>query len=60
VRLVALTVQLEHAVDQVLHAAALFCDGREVAHVLLADREGVLRQVGRPHALVAGHDDLWV
>jgi hypothetical protein len=53
-------VQLEHPVDQVLHAAALPRDGGEVAHVLPARREGVLRHIGCSRALVAGDDDLGV
>ena len=55
-RLVALAMQLEHAVDQVLHGAAFLRDGGEVTQVLLAGRE-VLRQVRRPHALVTSDDD---
>src|SRR4029077_2735616 len=50
---------LEHAVDQVLHRAALLREGREVTQVHLAGRE-VLWPVRRPHALVSGNDDLRV
>src|SRR3989442_11873964 len=59
VRLVALAMQLEHAVDQVLHGAAFLREGGEVTQVLLADRE-VLRSIRRPHALVTSDDDLRV
>src|SRR5437899_13026659 len=52
-------MQLKHAVDQVLHRAALLREGGEVTQVPLAGRE-VLRQVRRPHALVTGDDDLRV
>src|SRR6267154_4647157 len=52
-------MQLEHAVDQVLHRAASLRDGGEVTQVPLAGRE-VLRQVRRPHALVTSDDDLRV
>ena len=48
-RLVALAMQLEHAVDQVLDRAALLRDSGEVTQVLLAGRE-VLWQVRRAHA----------
>src|SRR5438445_7088573 len=59
VRLVALAMQLKHAVDQVLHRAALLREGGEVTQVPLAGRE-VRWQVRRPHALVTGDDDLRV
>ena len=39
VRLVALAVQLEHGVDQIVHRVALVRDGGEVAEVLLAGLE---------------------
>src|SRR3984893_4996153 len=52
-------MQLEHAVDQVLHRAALLREGGEVTQVPLAGRE-VLWQVRRPHALVTGDDYLRV
>ena len=39
VRLVALAMQLEHAVDQVLYCAALLREGGEVTQVPLAGRE---------------------
>src|SRR5712691_1340885 len=39
VRLVALAMQLEHPVDQVLHRAALVREGGEVSQVPLAGRE---------------------
>jgi hypothetical protein len=51
--LVALAMQLEHAVDQVLHRAALFARVVKSRKVLLAGRE-VVWQVRRPHALVTG------
>ena len=44
-------MQLEHAVDQVLHRAALLREGGEVTQVPLAGRE-VFWSVRRPHALV--------
>ena len=50
-------MQLEHAVDQVLHGAAFLREGGEVTQVLLAGRE-VLRSIRRPHALVTSDDDL--
>src|SRR6267142_779614 len=59
VRLVALAMQLEHAVDQVLHSAALLREGAEVTQVPLAGRE-VFWLVGRPDALVTGDDGLSV
>src|ERR1700686_1123603 len=49
-------MQLEHAVEQVLHGAASLREGGEVTQVLLAGRE-VLRQVRRSHALVTSDDD---
>jgi len=52
-------MQLKHAVDQVLHRAALLREGGEVTQVPLAGRE-VRWQVRRPHALVTGDDDLRV
>jgi len=39
VRLVALAMQLEHAVDRALHRAALLREGGEVTQVPLAGRE---------------------
>src|SRR5216683_5568339 len=58
-RLVALAMQLEHAVDQVLHRAALLREGGEVTQVPLAGRE-VFWQVRCPHALVTGDDSVRV
>src|SRR6267378_6178103 len=52
-------MQLEHAVDQVLHGAAFLREGGEVTQVLLAGRE-VLRSIRRPDALVTSDDDLRV
>src|SRR5713101_5934979 len=52
-------MQLEHAVDQVLHRTALLREGREVTQVPLAGRE-VLWWVRRPNALVTGDDFLGV
>src|SRR6266567_3430546 len=52
-------MQLKHAVDQVLHGAALLREGGEVTEVPLAGRK-VLGQVRRPHALVTGDDDFRV
>src|SRR5437870_1232652 len=52
-------MQLEHAVDQVLHRAALLREGGEVTQVPLAGRE-VFWSVRRPHALVTGNDGLRV
>jgi hypothetical protein len=50
VRLVAVAMQLEHAVDEVLHRASLLRDSGEVAQVLLAGRD-VLRRVRCPTLL---------
>src|ERR1700676_4005658 len=56
---VAVAVQLEHGVHDVLDAAALIDGAGEVAQVLLA-RADALGQVGRADALVPRHDDLRV
>src|SRR5882762_6122997 len=57
--LVALAMQPEHAVDQVLHRAALLREGGEVTQVPLAGRE-IFGWVCRLHALVTGDDGLRV
>src|ERR1700676_1155742 len=54
---VAVAVQLEHGVHDVLDAAALVDDAGEVAQVLLA-RADALRHVGRAGALVSRPDHL--
>jgi hypothetical protein len=53
---VAVAVQLEHRVDDVLDAAAVVDDAAEVAQVLLA-RADAPGQVGRADALVPRDDD---